>query len=93
MDELRKREETRQQKLKKAREDLAAAELELESLNPYELPRDELVSVLLVIGYITHTHTHTTTTTTKPYPTKWGRLHGSNYAIVFYHKPNLDPTH
>jgi len=25
----------------------------------------------------------TTTTTTKPYPTKWGRLHGSNYAIVF----------
>jgi len=34
-----------------------------------------------------------TTTTTKPYPTKWGRLHGSNYAIVFYHKPNLDPTH
>jgi len=34
----------------------------------------------------------TTTTTTKPYPTKWGRLHGSNYAIVFYHKPNLSPT-
>ena len=33
------------------------------------------------------------TTTAKPYPTKWGRLHGSNYAIVFYHKPNLDPTH
>jgi len=24
-----------------------------------------------------------TFTTTKPYPTKWGRLHGSNYAIVF----------
>jgi hypothetical protein len=23
-----------------------------------------------------------TTTTTKPSPTKWGRLHGSNYAIV-----------
>jgi len=23
----------------------------------------------------------TTTTTTKPYPTKWGWLHGSNYAI------------
>jgi len=23
--------------------------------------------------------TTTTTTTTKPYPTKWGRLHGSNY--------------
>ena len=26
-------------------------------------------------------------TTTKPYPTKWGRLHGSDDAIVFYHKP------
>jgi len=35
----------------------------------------------------------TTTTTTKPYPTKWGRLHGSNDAIVFYQKPYLDPTH
>jgi len=23
----------------------------------------------------------------KPYPTKWGRLHGLNYAIMFYHKP------
>jgi len=30
-----------------------------------------------------------TTTTTKPYPTKWGRLHGSNYAIMFYPKPYL----
>jgi len=29
----------------------------------------------------------------KPYPTKWGRLHGSNYAIMFYHKPYVDPTH
>jgi len=57
MDELRKQEETRQQKLKKAREELAAAELELESLNPYELPKDEIVSVLLVIGYIIYTHT------------------------------------
>ncbi|KEH43668.1 F-box-like protein [Medicago truncatula] len=37
--------------------------------------------------------TSTATTTTKPYPTKWGRLHGSNYAIVFYHKPNLDIEH
>jgi len=24
-----------------------------------------------------------TTTTTKPYPTKWGWLHGSNDAVVF----------
>jgi len=35
----------------------------------------------------------TKTTTTKPYPTKWGRLHRSNYAIMFYYKPYLDPTH
>lgn len=48
MEVLRKQEETRQQKLIKAREELAAAELELESLNPYEPPKDELVSVLLV---------------------------------------------
>jgi len=26
-----------------------------------------------------------TTRTTKPFPTKWGRLHGSNYTIMFYH--------
>jgi hypothetical protein len=29
-----------------------------------------------------------TTTTIKPYPTKWGRLHGSNLAIMLYRKPN-----
>ena len=28
-----------------------------------------------------------TTVTTKPYPTKWGPLHGLNYAIIFYDKP------
>jgi len=28
-------------------------------------------------------------TTTKPYPTKWSWLHGSNYAIMFYHKQYL----
>jgi len=33
------------------------------------------------------------TTTTKPYPTKWGRLHGSNDVTVFYQKSYLDPTH
>jgi len=32
-----------------------------------------------------------TTTTTKPYPTKWGQLHGSKYVIVLYHKSSLDP--
>ncbi|AES69696.2 putative structural maintenance of chromosomes protein [Medicago truncatula] len=42
MDELRKQEENRQQKLKQAREELAAAELELENLNPYEPPKDEI---------------------------------------------------
>jgi len=36
----------------------------------------------------THTHTgphivrHTTTTGTKPYPTKWGRVHGSNAPLM-----------
>lgn len=52
MDELRRQEETQQQKFRKAREELVAAELELESLKPYAPPRDELVSVLVVIGYI-----------------------------------------
>jgi hypothetical protein len=31
-------------------------------------------------------------TTTKPYPTKWGRLHGSNDAIMFYHIPYFYPN-
>ncbi|RHN55178.1 putative structural maintenance of chromosomes protein [Medicago truncatula] len=51
MDELRRHEETRQQKLRKARDELSAAELELESLNHYVPPTDEIVSVHLVIGY------------------------------------------
>ena len=29
-------------------------------------------------------HITTTTTTTTPYPTRWGRLHGSTSAIMFY---------
>lgn len=28
-----------------------------------------------------------TATTTKPFPTKGSRLHRSNYAMIFYHKP------
>jgi len=52
MDELRRQEKTRQQKLRKARDELSAAELELESLNPYVPPTDEIVSVHLVIGTI-----------------------------------------
>jgi hypothetical protein len=45
MDELRQQEENRQQKLRKARDELSAAELDLESLNPYVPPTDEIVSV------------------------------------------------
>ncbi|KAM1941639.1 hypothetical protein ACFX13_029192 [Malus domestica] len=44
MEDLKKQEETRQQRIFKAKEDLAAAELELENLTPYEPPTDEIVS-------------------------------------------------
>ena len=44
MEELRKQEESRQQRIIKAKEGLAAAEAELENLPPYEPPKDELVS-------------------------------------------------
>lgn len=44
MEDLRKQEESRQQRILKAKEDLAAAELELENLTPYEPPTDEIVS-------------------------------------------------
>jgi hypothetical protein len=33
------------------------------------------------------------TTTIKPYPTKCGPLHRSNYDIMFYHIPYFDQTH
>ncbi|KAA8515642.1 hypothetical protein F0562_018747 [Nyssa sinensis] len=42
MEELRRQEESRQQRISKAREDLVAAELELANLPPYEPPKDEL---------------------------------------------------
>ncbi|TKY49621.1 Structural maintenance of chromosomes protein 5 [Spatholobus suberectus] len=42
MEELRRQEETRQQRLVKAREELAIAELELENLSPYVPPKGEL---------------------------------------------------
>ncbi|RZB44823.1 structural maintenance of chromosomes protein 5 [Glycine soja] len=42
MEELRRQEETRQQKLVKAREEVAIAELELENLPLYVPPKDEL---------------------------------------------------
>ncbi|KAL4600948.1 hypothetical protein ACB092_11G236600 [Castanea dentata] len=42
MDDLQKQEESRQQRIIKAKRDLAAAEAELENLPPYEPPKDEL---------------------------------------------------
>lgn len=45
--ELRHQEESRQQRICKAKEDLAAAELELSNLPPYEHPKDKYVSFAL----------------------------------------------
>ncbi|XP_068328844.1 structural maintenance of chromosomes protein 5 isoform X2 [Pyrus communis] len=42
MEELKKQEESRQQRISKAKKDLAAAELELENLTPYAAPTDEI---------------------------------------------------
>jgi hypothetical protein len=44
MEDLRRQEESRQQRILKAKEDLAAAELDFENLPLYEPPKDELVS-------------------------------------------------
>ena len=44
MEDLRKQEESCQQRIIKAKENLAAAKAELENLPPYEPPKDELVS-------------------------------------------------
>lgn len=44
MEDSRRQEEARQRKILKCKEDLAAAELELENLPPYEPHKDELVS-------------------------------------------------
>ncbi|RVX00283.1 Structural maintenance of chromosomes protein 5 [Vitis vinifera] len=46
MEELRRQEESRQQRISKAKEDLVAAELELASLPPYEHPKDEIVKLV-----------------------------------------------
>jgi chromosome segregation ATPase len=43
IDYLKKQEKSRQQRILKAKEDLAAAEKELEDLQPYELPKAEMV--------------------------------------------------
>ncbi|KAK7369640.1 hypothetical protein VNO80_11682 [Phaseolus coccineus] len=50
MEELRRQEETRQQKLVKAREELAIAEHELENLPSYVPPKDELQRLRAEIG-------------------------------------------
>lgn len=46
MEDLKMQEESRLQRILKAKEDLAAAELELENLPLYEPPKDEIVSYL-----------------------------------------------
>lgn len=43
IEDLRRQEASRQERIMKAKEDLAAAELELENLPVYEPPKDELV--------------------------------------------------
>lgn len=47
MDDLRKQEESRLHRIKKAEDDLAAAEIELSNCPVYEPPKDELVCVNL----------------------------------------------
>ncbi|XP_068658656.1 structural maintenance of chromosomes protein 5 [Aristolochia californica] len=46
MDELRRQEESRQQRISKAKDDLANAERELADLPPYEPPKEELEKLL-----------------------------------------------
>lgn len=46
MDDLRRQEESRQQRLSKAKEDLAAAETEFANLPAYETPKDKMVRQL-----------------------------------------------
>lgn len=43
MEDLRRQEQSRQQRILKAKEDLAAAELDLQNLPAYEHPKSELV--------------------------------------------------
>ncbi|GJM97642.1 hypothetical protein PR202_ga14582 [Eleusine coracana subsp. coracana] len=45
IEELKKQEKSRQQRILKAKEDVAAAKRELEDLQPYELPRDEMAEL------------------------------------------------
>lgn len=43
MDDLKKQEQTQKQRILKAREDLAAAELDLQNLPAFEPPKHEIV--------------------------------------------------
>lgn len=52
IDDLKKQEKSRQQRILKTKEDLAAAEKELEDLQPYEQPKAEMVSWLTLLHYI-----------------------------------------
>lgn len=47
MEELRRQEVTRQQKIVEAREKIAELELELENLPPFVHPKDEVVSIFM----------------------------------------------
>ncbi|KAG9457404.1 hypothetical protein H6P81_001912 [Aristolochia fimbriata] len=49
MDELKRQEESRQQRISKAKDDLAAAERDLANLPPYEPPKEELEKLLSLI--------------------------------------------
>lgn len=46
MQELRRQEQSRQQRILKAREELAAAELDLQNVPAYEPPHDKIVCVV-----------------------------------------------
>jgi hypothetical protein len=49
IDDLKKQEKSRQQRILKTKEDLAAAEKDLEDLQPYELPKAEMVGRLALL--------------------------------------------
>lgn len=51
IEDLKKQEKSRQQRILKTKEDLAAAEKELEDLQPYELPKAENVGRLALLHY------------------------------------------
>lgn len=66
MDELRRQEESRQQRLSKAKEGLAAAETEFANLPPYEPPKDKMVRQLSF-----HCHRYLTMSVCYNTPISW----------------------